>query len=178
MAEVSSEVSDATDDMNKYKRRLKNLMNQQNSDMNYLKVSVTKSSVDVNQTKLFLKTDIDNLKLKERSSENKIRQIESDVAQIDSKLTVLRTDYNTKISFIDQNRLEVLQRIEEQKSVTNVLKNRIVDQAQNYKTFRNFEPAPTFGHFLGFSSKIFGQKIGFSKLPNKTSPKGEPAKQF
>ena len=137
MAEVSSEVSDATDDMNKYKRRLKNLMNQQNSDMNYLKVSVTKSSVDVNQTKLFLKTDIDNLKLKERSSENKIRQIESDVAQIDSKLTVLRTDYNTKISFIDQNRLEVLQRIEEQKSVTNVLKNRIADQAQNYSAFRN-----------------------------------------
>ena len=30
---------------------------------------------------------------------------------------------------------------------------------------------PQFGHFRGFLSEMFGQKIDFSKLPNKTSPK-------
>ena len=42
---------------------------------------------------------------------------------------------------------------------------------------QNFDPAPKFGHFWGFWSEIFGKWIYFSKLPNETSPKGEPKRQ-
>ena len=43
-----------------------------------------------------------------------------------------------------------------------------------YSAFNNFGPASKFGHFRGFWSEIFGQKVDLSKLPNETSPKGEP----
>ena len=43
-----------------------------------------------------------------------------------------------------------------------------------YRAFNNFGPAPMFGHFW---SEIFGQKLDFSKLPNKTSPNVELERQ-
>ena len=43
----------------------------------------------------------------------------------------------------------------------------------SYSAFKNFGPGSKFCHFWGFSSKIFGQKNDFSKLPHKTSPQGE-----
>ena len=55
---------------------------------------------------------------------------------------------------------------------------RMVKEAADYSALNNFGPAPKFGHFLGFRSEIFGQKIDFSKLLNKTSPKSEPERQI
>ena len=36
---------------------------------------------------------------------------------------------------------------------------------ESYSAFKKFGPNPKFGHFRGFRSEIFCQKINFSKLP-------------
>ena len=47
-----------------------------------------------------------------------------------------------------------------------------------YSAFKNFDPAPKFGHFGRFSEYFSAKKSKCSNLSNKTSPKREPARQI
>ena len=48
-----------------------------------------------------------------------------------------------------------------------------VKTVNGYSAPKQYGPALKFGHFWGFLEWNFGPKMDFSKLPHKTSPKGE-----
>ena len=56
------------------------------------------------------------------------------------------------------------------------LENILVNTPRRFhcNAFKFLVRLPQFGHLWGIWSEIFGQKIDFSKLPHKTSPKVEP----
>ena len=45
----------------------------------------------------------------------------------------------------------------------------VFEKSANYSAFKNFRKATKFGHFRGFWSESFGQKVEFSKLYHKKS---------